>query len=180
MKKTIHKWFWLWEFEKEEKWLSSMAEKGLVLDSVGFCTYHFKECVPGEYSFKLEFLDNLPSTPEGSQYIEFIEETGAEYIGSYFRWVYFRKKTDKGSFDLFSDSASRIKHLNRILTSLAILGAANLFNTLNMLNLLLSNNVNHGLILPILSGVVTILIGFGIVKILAIKNKIIKASALFE
>lgn len=179
MKKTMHKWFWVWEFEKEEKWLNSMAEKGLVLESVGFCTYHFIECVPGEYSFKLEFLENLPSTPEGIQYIEFIEETGAEYIGAYTRWVYFRKKTDKGSFDLFSDSASRIKHLNRILTLLAIVGALNLFTTLNMFNLTFLRDTSFA-IFPIITGLVTVLLGIGIFKILSIKKKIIKESALFE
>ena len=23
--KTLHKWFWVWEFEKEERWLNEMA-----------------------------------------------------------------------------------------------------------------------------------------------------------
>ena len=39
-RKTIKKWFWVWDFEKEEDWLNEMAINGWVLESVGFCTYH--------------------------------------------------------------------------------------------------------------------------------------------
>lgn len=35
-------------------------------------------------------------------------------------WIYLRKKTNQGPFDLFSDRASRLKHLNRILNFLGI------------------------------------------------------------
>ena len=41
MRKTIRKWFWAWDFEKEEKWLNEMAAKGLALVGVGFCKYEF-------------------------------------------------------------------------------------------------------------------------------------------
>lgn len=49
-----------------------------------------------------------------------------------------------------------------------------------MLNLVLSNNVNYGIIIPILIGLITVFLGIGIFRILAIKNQIKKASALFE
>ena len=53
MKKTIKKWFWVWDFEKEEIWLNQMAQSGWVLDGVGFCKYHFVQCEPGEYTVRL-------------------------------------------------------------------------------------------------------------------------------
>ena len=34
MRKTIRKWFWTWDFEKEEKWLNEMAAQGLALVGV--------------------------------------------------------------------------------------------------------------------------------------------------
>ncbi len=49
MRKTIHKLFFIWDFDKEEKWLNQMAAKGLALVSVGFCKYEFEDCIPGEY-----------------------------------------------------------------------------------------------------------------------------------
>ena len=31
-RKTIRKWYWVWDFEKEEEWLNEMAQAGWVLD----------------------------------------------------------------------------------------------------------------------------------------------------
>ena len=33
---TVRKWFWVWDFEKEEDWLNEMAMNGWALASVGF------------------------------------------------------------------------------------------------------------------------------------------------
>ena len=30
-RKTVRKWFWAWDFEKEEEWLNDMAMSGWVL-----------------------------------------------------------------------------------------------------------------------------------------------------
>ena len=116
MRQCVHKWFWIWDFEKEEKWLNEMAAKGLLLVSVGFGKYIFEDCDPGTYTIRLEMLEHTPSHAESQQYIKFMEETGATYLGSLLRWVYFKKKTSEGVFDIYSDRDSRIKHLNRILT----------------------------------------------------------------
>ena len=45
MRRTIRKWFWVWNFDKEEQWLNEMAAKGLCLVSVGFCKYEFEDCI---------------------------------------------------------------------------------------------------------------------------------------
>ena len=125
-RRIIRKWFWVWEFEEEEKWLADMAERGWVLDGVGFCKYKFVSCEPGEYATRLEMMEWAPSTIEGQDYIRFVEDTGAEFVGNYMRWVYFRKKTADGPFDLFSDVDSRIRHLDRIMKLVGAIGAANL------------------------------------------------------
>ena len=118
--RTIRKWFWVWEFEKEEAWLNEMAAAGWVLESVGF------------YTVRTE----MHSFDEG--YVKFMEETGAEYIGRMMMWIYFRKKTEDGVFDLYSDIDSRISHLDRIGRMLAIIGGMNLavglFNSLAPVN----------------------------------------------
>lgn len=128
-RKTIRKWFWVWDFEKEEDWLNEMAMNGWLLESVGFATYHFVRCEPGEYSVRLEMHKYDES------YVSFMEETGAEYVGRMVMWIYFRKKTEDGPFDLFSDIDSKIDHLNKIGNVLSIIGGANLLigimNTFN-------------------------------------------------
>ena len=119
-RKTSHKWIWVWDFDKEERWLNQMAQSGWVLDGLGFCTYHFVRCQPGEYTVRLEMRGH------DEAYLAFMEDTGAEYLGRMVKWIYFRKKTADGPFDLFSDIDSRIAHLNSISSMLTVIGVANL------------------------------------------------------
>ena len=112
-----------------------MAAKGLALVSVGFCKYEFEDCVPGEYRVCLQLLDKLPRHPEMQKYIEFMEETGAEHVGSFTRWIYFRKKAAEGSFEVFSDNASRVKYLTNITSFVSLIIGLNLF--IGLYNLLL-------------------------------------------
>ena len=117
---TERKWFWVWEFEKEERWLNEKALQGWALVDVGFARYTFERCEPGEYTVRLEMH------PYDQGYIDFMAETGAELVGRYFSWLYFRRKAEDGAFDLFSDIDSRIDHLERIGRVLKIIGFANL------------------------------------------------------
>ncbi|MBQ8198530.1 MAG: DUF2812 domain-containing protein [Clostridia bacterium] len=121
MRTVIRKWFWAWEMDKEEAWLAECAAKGLSLVAVDFCKYTFEETAPGAYQVRLEMLPESPRHPESRKYLEFLEETGAEYIGYVNRWVYVRRKSELGAFDLFSDLSSRAKHLGRILSLLRVL-----------------------------------------------------------
>lgn len=119
-RKIIKKWIWVWDFDKEERWLNTMAQQGWVLDKVGFCRYEFIPCEPGEYTVRLEMREH------DEAYLGFMAETGAEYMGRVVKWIYFRKKTEDGPFDIFSDVESRIAHLDRICQTLKIVGIANL------------------------------------------------------
>lgn len=147
--KVIHKWFWIWDFEKEEDWLNGMAQSGWVLESVSFCKYRFAACEPGQYTIRMEMH------PYDKAYVDFMRETGASYVGRMAQWVYFRRETALGSFDLFSDLDSRIRHLSGIGRCLLLLGIANLLiglgNTINpvlnigWINLLVATILMYGL-----------------------------------
>ena len=133
-RKIIKKWIWIWDFDREEQWLNTMALSGWVLDRVGFCRYEFVRCEPGEYTVRLEMRE------QDDAYVAFLEETGAEFVGRVLQWVYFRKKVNSGEFDLFSDIDSRITHLDQIGKTLSVIGVCNLIiglaNTINpMLNI---------------------------------------------
>ena len=69
-------------------------------------------------------------------YLGFMAETGAEYVGRVMKWIYFRKKTELGQFELFSDLESRITYLDKMCRTLRGVGIANLVigvvNTLNI------------------------------------------------
>lgn len=70
-------------------------------------------------------------------------------------WIYFRKKTEDGVFDLYSDIDSKISHLDRICKVLLAIGGANLIigvvNSLNpgtrlgWINLLCATLLMYGL-----------------------------------
>lgn len=150
-RKTIRKWFWVWDFDKEEEWLENMACNGWALDGVGFCTYHFIKTEPGEYSVRLQYL---PIAEENTDYTNLLEESGAMRVGRMVQWVYYRKKTADGPFQLFSDLDSRITHLDKIAKLMLIIAVANLLigvvNSFNptvrigWINLLVASLVTYG------------------------------------
>jgi hypothetical protein len=119
-------WKIFWDYEKEEKWLNEMAVKGFAMTAFNFCHYTFEECISGEYTYRLEFLEHGVNNPESVRYIRFMAENGVEHVDTYFRWVYFRKKTADGDFTIYSDSTSRIKHYQRISQVWFILGCMDL------------------------------------------------------
>jgi len=106
---------WLFDVEKEEEWLEEISGHGRQLVRVGRWLHDLEDCAPGEYSYRIELLKKSPRSEESRRYIEFLEDTGAEYIGSRGRWAYFKKKSSPCGFELFSDIDSRIEHLGRIL-----------------------------------------------------------------
>lgn len=170
-RRTIRKWFWVWEFDQEEKWFNDMAKRGWVLDSVGFAKYTFVQSEPGEYAVRLEMLAHTPASAEGQDYIDFIEETGAEYIGNVMQWAYFRKKREAGEFDLFSDIDSRIRHMERIIKPLEIIALSNLL--IGMANMRFAG-------LGLINIACAALLGYACMKIRQKKDALTKERALHE
>ena len=119
-RKTIRRWYWAWDFDKEERWLNEMAMQGWALAEVGFCTYTFERCEPGAYIIRLQMCKR----DEG--YLDFLEETGAEYIGRVAWWIYVRRDAALGDFELFSDRSSKLGHLRWIATVMLPIGIMNM------------------------------------------------------
>lgn len=180
MRKTIRKWFWAWDFDKEERWLNEMAAKGLVLNGIGYCKYTFDECAPGEYNVRVELLDNVPTHAESQQYIKFIEDTGAEYLGSIMRWVYFRKRTDTGEFNLYSDNASRIRHLNRVITLITPLGFVNICTGFANFSIYFGSGTRFNIYTGALCFGVGLLMLYGALRVYLKKRGLQKLQNLFE
>lgn len=179
MRKIVHKVFFVWDFDKEERWLNEMAAKGLCLIGVGFCRYEFEDCVPGEYNICMQLLEKSVKDPESQKYIEFLEATGAEHIGTFTRWVYFRKKAELGSFELFSDNANRLKHLKSIISLIGVVSAMNLLIGLQNLLMvfIIRSYVN-------LLGLVNLVLGiwglWGTFRLVKKRDRLKKEELLFE
>ena len=179
MRTTIRKFFFVWDFDKEEKWLNEMAAKGLALVSVGFCKYEFEDCVPGEYKICLQLLDKQPKHPEMQKYIEFMEETGAEHVGSFTRWVFFRKKAAEGDFQLFSDNDSKVKYMTSMLSFVALIVGLNLY--IGLYNLFLVFFFHSAFNYIGLLNFAIALVGIpGVIKLWKKRNQLKKESQLFE
>ena len=180
MRQVIRKLFWAWEFDKEEQWLNDMAAKGKTLVSARYLTYEFEDCAPGEYAVRLEMLENAPDSAEGQQYIEVVESTGAEYVGKVMKWVYFRKKTADGPFELHGDNATRIKHLGGVIRLLTPLGVINA--VMGVYNLCVGTGFNSpvNVLCSGLSAAVTVLLVFGLIKLNEKKKQLEKDAQLFE
>ena len=132
MRLIIHKAFFAWNFEKEEKWLNAMSAKGLQLVHAGFFRYVFEENSKERYVYRLELLDKLPSHYESVSYLHFLEETGVEHVDSFLRWVYLRKNVKDGNFQIYSDISSKIKHYKRILFLLLAITPVKVISVINM------------------------------------------------
>lgn len=180
MRQVIRKWFWAWEFDKEEQWLNDMAAKGKALVSARYATYEFEDSAPGEYAVRLEMLEHAPDSPEGQQYIEFVESTGAEYVGRVMKWVYFRKRTADGEFELHGDNATRIKHLQGIIRLLLPLTAANVGVGLYNLGIGIAWNSPVNVVCACASAAVAVLLFLGIYKLKEKKNRLERDAQLFE
>jgi hypothetical protein len=103
-----------YDYEKEEIWLNEMSAKGMALTGYSWCRYVFTETANNEYTYRLELLENSPKHADSIAYIKFLEETGVEYVAKYMRWVYLRKKSSEGAFNIYSDIESKIIHYKRI------------------------------------------------------------------
>ncbi len=118
--KKVTRWWWAWNFDKEEEWLNNMAHSGYTLVDVKWIFYRFKKTEPDEYIIRLEYHENNP------EYIHFMEDLGAERISHYMGWNYYRRKSSLGEFDIFSDLKSKIEHLKSIERLILPIGIMNI------------------------------------------------------
>ncbi len=135
--RVVWKFFGIWQWEEEEAWLNGMSAKGWHLISVKFCRYEFEQGAPGAYQYRLEALeDGNPGSAKTQEYLSFMRDTGAEYVGHMLYWAYFRKAADGEPFEVFSDIDSRLRHMERfekIPLCVMPLLLINLFNAYNMM-----------------------------------------------
>ncbi len=181
MSKVIRRAFSVFNYDKEEQWLNEMADQGLALTDVSPFTYYFKESAPGEYQVRMQFLEKKAEHQETQDYIRFLEDTGIEYIGDMFGWAYFRKVRGEGSFELYSDTAPKVKQINRIMFTQIIFFVLNLWMSIENFDLYFTREkVPTRLVIAILTSVFTIVLGMGLWKMYTKKRELKKKDNLFE
>jgi hypothetical protein len=136
-------WRAFWDYEKEEKWLNKMAAKGFAMTDYSIFHYTFEDCIPGEWVYRIELLEYGAKHAESVRYIHFLEENGIQHIATYRSWIYLRKKAISGTFKLYNDLDSRMKHYQRI---------ANLWFVLGLCEFLLTTSQIGGFVSSLESG----------------------------
>jgi hypothetical protein len=114
------KWFWAWEDEQEEAWLTDMAQQGWHLTEQGvFGFYTFERGTPRNVVYRLDYKTG---DKDMADYLQLFEDAGWEHVGAMGGWQYFRKEAREGETpEIYTDAASKIKKYQRVLLFLVAL-----------------------------------------------------------
>ena len=122
------------DFEKEEAWINEKAAEGLAFTHYIFCRYTFEPCEPGEYTYRVHYMEKGCLHPDSARFLRFVEDSGVEVVSRYVNWVFMRKKTAAGPFDLFSDIDSLLTHYSRVSGIWLTVGLCQLLISISMIH----------------------------------------------
>jgi hypothetical protein len=118
---TIHKfkWFWAWQDDKEEAWLSEMAKTGWHLQAVtGPGSYNF---VSGEPRQDVYRLDYIIDRKDYRNYLQLFKDAGWEHMGEMGGWEYFRKTAQGNETpEIYTDNVSKATKYQRLMGILVV------------------------------------------------------------
>lgn len=114
-KKVDFKWFTIFQYRQEEKYLSAMHEKGWKLRKVTFPGFYcFDKCEPGKAAYCLDY--NKDGKSNKTEYVQMFADCGWEYLFDFAGYSYFRKECglDQEKEEIFCDDSSRLDMMKRI------------------------------------------------------------------
>lgn len=115
---TKRKWFWAWQDDKEEAWLSEMAKQGYHLISANFIgSYTFAVGEPKDTTYRLDFY--FSNDYEG--YKQLFADSGWELVCVFGGWQYFRTEKDVETLpEIYTDKDSKVVKYQRVMLYLTI------------------------------------------------------------
>lgn len=114
-KKTVFKFFTIFQYRQEEEFLSIMHERGWKLTGITFPGfYHFERCEPKRVTYCLDY--NREGLKNKNQYVQMFSDCGWEYLFDFAGYSYFYKETDdaREREEIFCDDASRLDMMKRV------------------------------------------------------------------
>ncbi len=114
-KKTMFRFFTLFEYEEEQEFLEQQHKEGWKVTGFtlpGF--YKFEKCQPEDMIYRIDFTDERG--PQTQDYRQMFADNGWEFLWSVNGFSIFRKATDaeQGSSEIFTDSESCLRMLEKI------------------------------------------------------------------
>ena len=110
------KYFTIFEYEKEEKYLREMHKDGWKFIKVtGFGSYHFEKCTPEDVIYQLDYNQDAKKNRE--EYFQMFSDCGWEHLQEYAGYSYFRKPAAEmnGDEGIFCDEESKLQMMERVL-----------------------------------------------------------------
>ena len=98
--------------DKETQWLNEMSQKGWAMNGFFAGFYRFEPCEKGKYTYQIDFGNEFFSVSD--DYREFMSDSDIEIIQSWGFWVFLRKLSSEGEFQLYTDVDSQIEHYKKI------------------------------------------------------------------
>ena len=113
------KWFWAWQDEKEEAWLSAMAREGWHLKELRLPgNYTFQSGNPREDHYRMDFITDRKNY---QTYLQLFNDAGWEHLGELGGWQYFRMRGDgKDIPEIYTDKDSKVQKYQRLFAYLII------------------------------------------------------------
>ena len=116
-----------------KKWLNDMSSKGLMLERTeGFYTFIFRDGVSREYLYDVQLINKSRKNREkNNEYYESLKDMNIEVIDSVSEWVFFRRKSEHGDFNLECDPKMRLSYFRykvwyiRVFTAMMLLMVLN-------------------------------------------------------
>jgi hypothetical protein len=117
--KRVFRWFWAWNDEQEEAWLTEMAQQGWHLCKPGvFGFYTFERGASRNVTYRLDFKT---AGKDREEYLQLFADAGWEHVGEMGGWQYFRKEAAEGETpEIYTDKSSKIHKYQRLLLFLII------------------------------------------------------------
>ncbi|MBD3921673.1 DUF2812 domain-containing protein [Paenibacillus sp. PR3] len=116
----------VWNYEKDEKWLTDLSAQGQHLVEPGTFRYVFKKDTSARYVYRMDY-HQIKEKEQLNEYYALFKDMGWEHIGSNMGWHYFRKPYAEGdtSTHIYTDRSSLKQLLKRIQFMLMMLAFAN-------------------------------------------------------
>lgn len=148
--------------DEEEEWLKKMCLNGWDFKKFFLGFYTFEQCQPGEFNYQIDLLDNWSGDKE--DYAAFMEDAGVEVVGQWWRWVWLKKRTADGPFEMYTDLESKITQYSKIKKFFTIAVVMEIFALLLEVMAVISTPDNHKYVYMVFTAIIA-LIAFTMLKI---------------
>ncbi|OPJ62762.1 DUF2812 domain-containing protein [Clostridium oryzae] len=114
----IHKFWWMWQHKKIERWLEEKELNGKKLTRTDYMgsVFYFEECEPQKVTYCIDYANKVTE-----QYTQFVSEAGWQLFELGFGWVVLRREYAAKKPEFFTDYHSAIRRNKNFMSVFVIL-----------------------------------------------------------